>query len=250
MPENTFKQHLDKLNIHEKIAIKVTRFIGTMGFVYLLLFFIVFWIIFNFSFSFFVDNTNNFYVLFAIITICDFMMVPLILVGQNLITKFNEIKEEIDFERNKNIEFHLLKTEVMLNRLLPLSQQQISKIEKDVDNLDEIIYQVPKDIYEMLRSQRGGESSFNTEHIIVKGDRGAFALDSLTIEFSPDKEKEILAIFKKADFPEDVNILPVVLGFGDQKNITIIYPKTQTEVVGSVIKNIFNNFKIDWDEHV
>lgn len=98
--------HKEKLTSLEKFAVWVTEHIGTMGFFLLILFWTLFWL----GWNVFMPKEMQFdpfpaFVLWLFISnMIQILLMPLILVGQNLQGKHAEARAEADFEVNQRSE--------------------------------------------------------------------------------------------------------------------------------------------------
>lgn len=233
---------VNNLTIHERIALRVTNIVGTMGFVYFVFLSTLLWVILNFVVCFDPGLFN----LFAIITVCDFVMMPLILVGQNLMNKFHEAKEEADFERNRNIEFHLLKMEAMINRLLPSSCRDIAKIEREISKIDDIIGRVPNDVHNILQQRE--EEKEKRPRILIKIEPGPTAVDYIVIHFGIEDEDEVLSLLRQIDLSSVVDTLPIAADFdSDVKRITFVCRNNDREEIINVLQTLFCDFDVILD---
>lgn len=101
-PENINIKHRDSLKKQDKIAVFITRSMGTMYAVYLICFLVSFWMIWQliaekpidpFPFAFMVFLTNIF----------QLILMPLVMVGQNIQNKHAEMRAEEEYQTTKTI---------------------------------------------------------------------------------------------------------------------------------------------------
>lgn len=99
-------EHREKLSRLEKLAVFITEHIGTMGFFLIVLAWTVFWIGWNTltppSVRF--DPFPAFVLWLFISNMIQLMLMPLIMVGQNLQGRHSEARAEADFEVNVKAE--------------------------------------------------------------------------------------------------------------------------------------------------
>jgi uncharacterized membrane protein len=93
--------HRSRLSFKDKIALEITKHVGSMGF-FLILFI---WIIWNSlvpqPYKF--DPSPAFVVLLFITNVLNMLLMPLIMVGQNLQGRHSDLRAEYDFETNKTL---------------------------------------------------------------------------------------------------------------------------------------------------
>ena len=103
---NISLEHRKKLNGLEKLALAVTRKIGSMGFFFLILCWTALWLSWNTlgpqELRF--DPFPAFVLWIFISNAIQIMLLPLIMVGQNLQSRHAEIRAENDFEINLKVE--------------------------------------------------------------------------------------------------------------------------------------------------
>jgi uncharacterized membrane protein len=129
-PENVNIKHRQNLRIQDKVAVTVTTAVGTMYAVYLILLFVSGWMVwqswadkpidpFPFAFMVFISN------------IMQLLLMPLIMVGQNVQGKHAELRAEEEFKRtlsmNKDIEKLLVHMDAQNKLLEELVNQKKSK---------------------------------------------------------------------------------------------------------------------------
>lgn len=129
---NVNKIHRDQLSTLDKLALFITKKVGTMGFFFLIFGWTVVWL----GFNIFAPATWKFdpypaFVLWLFISnLIQLHLMPLIMIGQNLQGKHAELRAEHDFETDrkaeKEIETILLRLEQqekMIQQLLKNNEQ-------------------------------------------------------------------------------------------------------------------------------
>lgn len=131
-PRNTNKEYRSKLSRLEKIALFVTERVGSMGFFLIIVLWTLFWLGWNTLGP--VENRFDPYPAFVlwlfISNMIQIMLMPLIMVGQNLQGKHSEIRAEADFEVN-------LKAEKEIEAVLQHLENQQELILKILHHLEE-----------------------------------------------------------------------------------------------------------------
>lgn len=93
----------------ERFALSVTRAVGTMGFFFILTFWTVAWLLWNtlgpVESRF--DPAPAFVIWLFSSNILQLILLPLIMVGQNLESKFSEQRAQADFEINRKAEHEI-----------------------------------------------------------------------------------------------------------------------------------------------
>ncbi|MGB3921818.1 MAG: DUF1003 domain-containing protein [Minisyncoccia bacterium] len=93
----------------EKFALKMTRAVGSMGFFFILTFWTLVWVAWNIwaPFEFRFDPAPAFFIWLFVSNILQLILLPLIMVGQNLEGKYAERRAQADFEINKKAEHEI-----------------------------------------------------------------------------------------------------------------------------------------------
>jgi len=129
---NVNKQHRASLSALDQLAVWVTQHVGTMGFFLLILIWTLGWLGWNTlgptEHRF--DPYPAFVLWIFIANIVQIMLMPLIMIGQNLQNRHSELRAEADFEINK----HSAKEVKMIITHLERQHETISKILKRLDN--------------------------------------------------------------------------------------------------------------------
>jgi uncharacterized membrane protein len=127
------KVHRERLSVLEKFALAVTKKVGTMGFFLIIFVWTFLWITWNTigprEFRF--DPFPAFELWIIISNIIQLSLLPLIMVGQNLMNKHAEARAEADFGLNvrteKEIEAILMHLENQNEMLLELLKKKNAK---------------------------------------------------------------------------------------------------------------------------
>jgi uncharacterized membrane protein len=105
-PRNVNIQHRDKLSALDKVALWITRHVGSMGFFMIIFCWTLIWLTWNTiapAQSKF-DPFPAFVLWLFISNMIQIFLMPLIMIGQNLDSKHSELRAEEDFEINKKSE--------------------------------------------------------------------------------------------------------------------------------------------------
>ena len=99
-------EHYERLNRLDRIAVFATEYIGTMGFFLIILTWTASWLAWNIfaPLSFRFDPFPAFVLWLFISNMLQILLMPLILVGQNLQGRHTEARAEADFEINVKAE--------------------------------------------------------------------------------------------------------------------------------------------------
>jgi len=124
------KIHRERLSVLEKFALTVTRRVGTMGFFLIIFIWTLIWILWNtvgpVELRF--DPFPAFELWIIISNIIQLSLLPLIMVGQNLMNKHTEARSEAEFDLNlrteKEIETILMHLENQNEMLLELLKKR------------------------------------------------------------------------------------------------------------------------------
>lgn len=93
----------------EKFALKMTHAIGSMGFFFILIFWTLAWVAWNIwaPLNLRFDPAPAFFIWLFVSNILQLILLPLIMVGQNLEGKYAERRAQADFEINKKAEHEI-----------------------------------------------------------------------------------------------------------------------------------------------
>jgi len=250
---NLFEDFIENLSFNEKMAHFLAKRIGSMGFLYILFFTIIFWVLLNIFTPLMFDPAWDFTILFFILGILDILFTPLLLVGQKISDNFAKKKEEADHERNKNIEMHLLQLEEMLIKLVPNTYDKVSFIEGSMEEVSKITMEIPDEISKVLKQEKEveeiekrkiqNEENSNKIEISVKKGTPGLGNGILTLEFFPIKEEEVWGMLRLLDFPENIEIFDSIYNAQGNKIIKIIYPMEQEDNVVNKIRRVLDNTK-------
>jgi uncharacterized membrane protein len=116
----------------ERFALQVTRAVGTMGFFFLLLVWTVGWLIWNMAapVELRFDPAPAFVIWLFTSNVIQLILLPLIMVGQNLEGKFAEQRSQADYEINRKAEHEIEVIIAHLENQNELLLEVIRKIEK------------------------------------------------------------------------------------------------------------------------
>jgi len=103
-PQNTNKIHKDKLGLQDRIALLVTGAIGTMYAVYAFMLCIAGWMLWQGHLSQKPFDPFPFAFLLFLGNIVQLLLMPLIMVGQNIQAKHAELRSQHDFETDQKAE--------------------------------------------------------------------------------------------------------------------------------------------------
>ncbi len=99
----------ENLTRTQRFATWITEKIGTMGFLYILIFWIVVWLGWNIFASpeLRFDPLPTFFILVFIFNLLQLVLLPLIMVGQNLQERHSDARAQADFELNQIAELEI-----------------------------------------------------------------------------------------------------------------------------------------------
>jgi uncharacterized membrane protein len=122
---NPFVEARKNQNALEKFAITITNRIGTMGFFFILLVWTILWL----SWNIFAPDSLRFdpfpgFVLWLFISnLIQIFLLPLIMIGQNIQSKYAELLAEADYEVNKKAEIEIEQILIRLEHLQATVEQ-------------------------------------------------------------------------------------------------------------------------------
>lgn len=116
----------------ERFAVKITRGVGTVGFFLILTFWTLSWLFWNLygPLELRFDPAPAFVTWLFVSNIIQLILLPLIMVGQNLEGKFAERRAQADFEINKKAEHEIEVIIAHLENQNELLLELIRKIER------------------------------------------------------------------------------------------------------------------------
>ena len=124
-PRDTNKIHRSKLGLQDRIALLITGAIGTMYAVYIFALFIALWMLWQSRLDPHPFDPFPFVFLLFLGNIVQLLLMPLIMVGQNIQGKHAELRSQHDFETDQKAEKeieaileHLEKQDRMLQQIL------------------------------------------------------------------------------------------------------------------------------------
>lgn len=129
---NVNEEHEESLSRLEKMAIWITEHVGSMGFFFLLLGWTLAWLLWNTlapkPLRF--DPYPGFVLWLFISNMIQLFLLPLIMVGQNLLSRHAEMRSQADFEINQRAEKEV---EIILHHL-EYQNELIAKILRELEN--------------------------------------------------------------------------------------------------------------------
>ena len=142
-PRNTYKEVIEKVGTLDKIALWITEHIGTMGFFLLIFGWTVLWLGWNLlapkELQF--DPPMGFVFWLFISNLIQILLMPLIMLGQNIQGKHAETRAEYDLEVNVKAEKEI---ETILYHLEYQNSILIALLGKMGLNLDEVLHKEKK----------------------------------------------------------------------------------------------------------
>jgi uncharacterized membrane protein len=133
---NTNIEHKEQLSALDRMAIKITDKVGSMGFFLVIFIWTVIWLAWNtlMPSSWAFDPFPAFALWLFISNVIQIFLMPLIMVGQNLQSKHAEARAEADFEINTKAELeietvliHLEKQNELILKILEQQQKEHGK---------------------------------------------------------------------------------------------------------------------------
>ena len=135
---NTYQETLAKLAALDKLALWITQHVGTMGFFLLIAVWTFIWLTWNFlapaHLKF--DPPMGFVFWLFISNMIQILLMPLIMVGQNLQGAQSEARAEHDLEVNIKAEQEI---EVILHHLERQNEMLMAMLQKQGIKLDEVL---------------------------------------------------------------------------------------------------------------
>ena len=135
---NPHKAHKDSLSPLDKLACFITDHVGTMGFFLLILGWTVFWLGWNLlapaKLQF--DPPMGFVLWLFISNLIQILLMPLIMLGQNIQGRQSEARAEHDLEVNVKAEQEI---EIILHHLERQNDMLMAMLEKQGLKLDEVL---------------------------------------------------------------------------------------------------------------
>jgi len=98
-PENINQKHQSGLNVQDRIALGITNAVGTMYAVYLLILLLAGWMFWQSKLSNAPFDPYPFAFLLFLGNIVQLLLMPLIMVGQNLQSRHSEARAEEEYKR-------------------------------------------------------------------------------------------------------------------------------------------------------
>ncbi|HTQ15548.1 MAG TPA: DUF1003 domain-containing protein [Rhizomicrobium sp.] len=139
---NTYRETVDKLSTLDRAAVFITDRVGTMGFFLLIFVWTAVWLSWNFlapdRLKF--DPPMGFVFWLFISNMVQILLMPLIMVGQNIQGRVSEARAEHDLEINIKAEQEI---EVILHHLEQQNDMLIAMLEKQGIRLEQILKRAP-----------------------------------------------------------------------------------------------------------
>src|ERR1041385_2106213 len=136
--KNTYKDTMDKMSALDRLALWITDHIGTMGFFLLIAVWTFIWLTWNFlapaNLKF--DPPMGFVFWLFISNMIQILLMPLIMVGQNIQGRHAEARAEHDLDVNIKAEQEI---EVVLRHLERQTDMLIAMLTKQGIKLDEVL---------------------------------------------------------------------------------------------------------------
>lgn len=136
-----YKESLNKL---EHIAVSVTNYVSTMRFFFIILAWTFLWLVWNIAapIKFRFDPYPAFVIWLLISNMIQLLLMPLIMISQNLQGRYAEARAEADFELNTKAEFEVeaiirnldRQNELILQILNKVNGAQKEKTKKNIKN--------------------------------------------------------------------------------------------------------------------
>lgn len=118
---NVNKQHKEKLSLLDKVALSITKMVGTMWCA------IIFTIIALIGLPEALSNGTGETITWIVQTFLQLVLLSVILAGQNLQNRHSELRADADYENNINVRKD---TEILMKRLDNIEQIKLDKIIK------------------------------------------------------------------------------------------------------------------------
>jgi uncharacterized membrane protein len=138
--KNTYADTMERLSTLDRLAVWITGHVGTMGFFLLIFVWTVFWLGWNLlapaRMQF--DPPTGFVFWLFISNLVQILLMPLIMVGQNIQGRHAEARAEHDLEVNVKAEQEV---EVILHHLERQNEMLVAMLTKQGIKLDEVLKQ-------------------------------------------------------------------------------------------------------------
>ncbi len=129
---NANAEHYDSLSKLERLALFTTEHIGNMGFFFTLFTITILWIIWNTygAYELRFDPFPAFVLWLFISNILQLLLMPLIMIGQNLQGRHSEVRAEADFELNVRAEKEIQKILHHMEKQDKLTMELLRRIDE------------------------------------------------------------------------------------------------------------------------
>ena len=119
MVRNANQEHKERLNTFDKVAIFITKIVGTMWCA------IIFTIIALIGLPYALNNGTGELITWIVQTFLQLVLLSVILAGQNLQNRHSELRAEADYENNLNVKKD---AEILMESLNNLEKNKLDKI--------------------------------------------------------------------------------------------------------------------------
>ena len=125
MVRNVNQEHKEKLSIFDKVAIFITKIVGTMWCA------IIFTVIALIGLPYALNSGTGELITWIVQTFLQLVLLSVILAGQNLQNRHSELRAEADYENNLNVKKD---AEILMERLNNLEKNKLDKIIQILEN--------------------------------------------------------------------------------------------------------------------
>ena len=125
MVRNVNQEHKEKLNALDKVAISITKMVGTMWCA------IAFTILALISLPEAINNGTATTISWIAQTFLQLVLLSIIMVGQNLQSRHSELRADADYENNIRVKEE---TEILMKKLDNIEQNKLDKILKILED--------------------------------------------------------------------------------------------------------------------
>lgn len=141
--KNTYEETMSQLGVMDRLAVWITEHVGTMGFFLVIFVWTALWLGWNFlapsRLQF--DPPMGFVFWLFISNLIQILLMPLIMVGQNIQGRHAEVRAEHDLDVNVKAEQEI---EVILHHLERQNDLLIAMLERQGIRIDEVLAEMAK----------------------------------------------------------------------------------------------------------
>ncbi|MFA5937588.1 MAG: hypothetical protein WC822_06960 [Candidatus Paceibacterota bacterium] len=119
MVRNANQEHKERLNTFDKVAIFITKIVGTMWCA------IAFTVLALIGLPYALSSGTGELITWIVQTFLQLVLLSVILAGQNLQNRYSELRAEADYENNLNVKKD---AEILMKRLNNLEKNKLDKI--------------------------------------------------------------------------------------------------------------------------